>query len=696
MDVMIALTGTKLPQGEAPAWSAARTWDSLRGVYRASLGEDDPRVRCALSRAARALSLDPESLGPAAAMAAGAAELFARASAGACGGGRGPGPWPRAREEKFALDVLEATRAELARTPGREKDALFPAPAFRLGTALYPGPANPAPVRPGPGELRSALSAAERDGAGSAEALSARSRLGGALSDAEAWERASVTTLLSGSRPAAGDSGGSPASGTSGTSGDSGGCGDSGAPADASRGESALGLLRSASVGLDALLGRAHPDSLEARERLARHLAGLSGPGLPPDALAGERPPDTDIREAMDIFLETAAARAGAASRTGPAPARDAGSRGISPDTEREAVLIRHTSDERALAAAAAAGMCSLLLRTTPEQARFLEAANLAAMDTLDPKGSDDTDHPAVLQFMTLACERLYLEDNYETASQALRLVNIRQKKLFGASARETVGTSIRLGTAQFAVFDLGGSLDSYAEALEAAEEAFAPGTTYAADAARGPGLPPGRAGRDILHASTHLANCLCTAQSPRHALGVLGPFLDALPRLPPVRDPEGAWPWPPELAGRALSVAGEAAAAMGDDAAGESLLRRSLDLMGPEAVDYACQAAALKMLADILAKRGGWDRLREAADLGERQAGVLFRREGPDSSDALDALARAAELREAAGGGGASLVLHRRLLAARTRLLGPADESTRESRENVSRLERKLGGKKG
>jgi hypothetical protein len=190
--------------------------------------------------------------------------------------------------------------------------------------------------------------------------------------------------------------------------------------------------------------------------------------------------------------------------------------------------------------------------------------------------------------------------------------------------------------------------------------------------------------------ASTHLAGCLLSLGAASLALGALGPFLDSLPRLPPGREPEGDWPWPPELAGNALAFAGEACADLDDYDRGESLLRLALDLMGPEPEDFFCQTGALEELAGILGERGGRDRLRESADLREREAGILFRLEGPDSSEALGALDRAASCRDSAGDFAAALELHRKILAERKRLLGPMDEATRESRAEIRRLEEK------
>ncbi|MDR1035877.1 MAG: hypothetical protein LBT40_04730 [Deltaproteobacteria bacterium] len=296
--------------GDVDPSGAAAGWEILRGLYRASRGPDDPRLGACMSRAALAISRRPDCLEDAAALAAGACEALCREPEAEAGGGEGDadvGPAPgcgsladgdgdaagddagRAllREKEFALKVLAASRGALARQPGRNPDIPFPAPVRQLRRVRDRGVVPQPATGPGPDELRSDLAAAERDGAGSRETLVIRSRLGEALADAEARARASVTTLIGGNFLQSVDSGGSGRSAASGDSGGSGNLRDSGAapracPPGAAGKEPAEALLRSASVGLDSLLGRAHPDSMDARERLARCLSGGSGPGLPP------------------------------------------------------------------------------------------------------------------------------------------------------------------------------------------------------------------------------------------------------------------------------------------------------------------------------------------------------------------------------------------------------------------------------
>jgi hypothetical protein len=285
-------------------------WELLRALYRASGGPCDPRALACMSRMALALTGEAGYLEAGAALAAGAVELFrlsvddVAAEAGADTGG------PHFLEEReFARKVLDASRASLSRSPGFP----FPAPAYSVRTAMYAGTAPQSPSGAGPAELRSALAAAELDAAGSREALVIRSRLGEAVAEEEARARASVTTLTFGTSFPPGDAG--PSRG----SGDSPGSSAPEVPGEGS-GEA---LLRSASEGLDALLGRTHPDSLDARERLARHLSGGSGHGIPPLPFADELPPPSRMLEAAKMFMETAAARAGAGR--GPAPGKARG-----------------------------------------------------------------------------------------------------------------------------------------------------------------------------------------------------------------------------------------------------------------------------------------------------------------------------------------------------------------------------------
>ncbi|MDR1035876.1 MAG: hypothetical protein LBT40_04725 [Deltaproteobacteria bacterium] len=102
-------------------------------------------------------------------------------------------------------------------------------------------------------------------------------------------------------------------------------------------------------------------------------------------------------------------------------------------------------------------------------------------------------------------------------------------------------------------------------------------------DAGAVPGLPPGRPGRDRLAARILMAECLLAANGPLTASRVLAPLTDALPDLTPSCDGPGTWPWPSELAGRALCVAGKAASRLGPGPRAAALLRLALDTLGPE-----------------------------------------------------------------------------------------------------------------
>ncbi|MDR1035284.1 MAG: hypothetical protein LBT40_01530 [Deltaproteobacteria bacterium] len=236
-----------------------------------------------------------------------------------------PGPSVQTRVTPPASPTGAASRGALARLPGRSPDCPFPAPAYRLRTALFPDTQPPPGAGPGPDELRSALAAAELDGAGSREALAIRSRLGEAVEDAEAWATASVTTLVYDPPGTVRDSRHPEDSGDAGDSGDAAAAPE--ASAAGARGEeSAEELPRSASEGREALLGLTHTESPDALERLARPLAGGSGPGMPPLSFQGEFPLPARWYEAGQMFMAAVArAEAGAGAGEGAAAARPQG-----------------------------------------------------------------------------------------------------------------------------------------------------------------------------------------------------------------------------------------------------------------------------------------------------------------------------------------------------------------------------------
>ncbi|MDR1037412.1 MAG: tetratricopeptide repeat protein [Deltaproteobacteria bacterium] len=273
------LAETKQRKGDL--LGAAHDWDGLRALARNIFGPRDPRTFASLSRSARSLAehvigpravagpLSAEMASGAASMASGVllgledAEIDPQDSSpmipwpGLMAGfgpqpnlGDPPGDWGGktrretsralaeaiAGEKAFASDTLQLIRA---RAPHAVWDSAPPLPLMSLSEAVYPkgrhGESDPCPFPP-PDELRRRLSAAEAPGGPgpkSREALVLMSRLGEALTDFGGEDQTFEGT----------------------------------------------GLMRNASKGLDSLAGPGDPDALEAKERLARRLAGLSGYG---------------------------------------------------------------------------------------------------------------------------------------------------------------------------------------------------------------------------------------------------------------------------------------------------------------------------------------------------------------------------------------------------------------------------------
>jgi hypothetical protein len=587
------------------------------------------------------------------------------------------------REKEFALKVLAASRGALARLPGRNPDSPFPAPAYRLRTALFPDTQPPPGAGPGPDELRRALAAAVRDGAGSREALEIRSRLGEAVADAEAWAMASVTTLV---HDPSGPVRDSRHSGDSGDSGNSGNYGTGpGARAAGARGEeSAEELLRSAHEGLEALLGRTHPETLYALERLARHLAGGSGPGTPPLPFQHEFPPAASRYEAEQKFMSAADAwaEAGAGAGEGAASAR---LRGWAPpelpqDFVRRLALLRSSGDGKALAATAAAAGCAVFRHVTRDEASFFTEAGKAAADVLGPG------HPTSVKFLNCLGHITYFRDEKGQSRRFFQQAADALARMPGAPAAELVTASISLMRSRNIAEDGTSALADCVGALDAVEETE-PGVAGAPGAAPSRALPPARAGRDRLLARHWLAEVLYLLDDHRSAANVLAPLLDSLTRH--LEDGgTGRWTWPPCLAGSALLVAGETELRLGDGARAEAFLRRSLDVLHRGQAGPAILMPTVRTLRSILESRGDGEALREAAQLSELEAVLLLSTEGPDSPSVIEAILLAARLHERSGDADAALGLHRRVLAARKRLLGPMAQETRQSRKEIRRIE--------
>ncbi|MDR1037450.1 MAG: hypothetical protein LBT40_13085 [Deltaproteobacteria bacterium] len=651
-------------------------WEFARSLALVTLGPADPRVWAAASRAALAMSGIPGKLEASAALAAGAAEGMSRAAADAAASDRAEdGGRQRAEESRFALAALAAVRAKLAAAPGRDPGRPFPAPAYSAETALYPPPEAAAPDPPGPAGLREALAGAERaSGAGSREALVARSRLGGAVADEEAW---------------------------------SGVPGSAGAPGEAPAGE----LLRSASGGLDAILGREHPDSLDARWRLARFLAGGSGPGIPPDPFPCEIPPEKDLEEAARLFLEIAAARAEAApgrSLDGDAGKPQAGETGRPGDGPegivrflRQAVaapmpepqtrllgLLRRVTDGSFPVAAAAALECERLLWRSGRGEResvFLLASGAA-------RTAPGSSSPVTRRLSTCLAELMADCGEWEIACETMADAAVSLKRELGACSGEAAAAAFRAAALRMRADsgDLPRAVCLCAEAAATLERTgFRAGPPDTGPPPRR-AITPDRRGRDVLAARLLLAEGIAEWRNDHvTALDALGPFLDALPDLPESRKGPGSWPWPPELAGRALAAAGRAAFNLRDFPGAEDLLRRALDTLDPEPPDAACLRAALGTLVRALERRATGNRAvcRELAALTARGAEIAFRAEGPDSLDALTGLSESARWHEEAGDPRTAYALYEKLEKDSSRLLGHFAKQTREFDEARWRL---------
>jgi hypothetical protein len=443
-----------------------------------------------------------------------------------------------------------------------------------------------------------------------------------------------------------------------------------------------------------------HPDSLDARERLARHLAGASGPGIPPAPFPCELPPKSDLGEALGIFLATASARAGDVpdgQRTVPpgswraqTPFRGPRALRLSARDGRFLDLLESSGDERAFAAAASAAECELLLAPEgPGEHRvlFLAVTNAAAALV--------EGRPAFLRLCMTQAGRLLALGEAKPASKMAMSAARMMRETPDCPPAQAAGALF--AASRICMED--GKLLPAAVALVNALSLLEPPDPGGVNPG---GLTLDRAGRDRLAARLSLAECAgLWSDDPAATTGLLAPFLSALPDLPPGREGPGAWPWPPELAGMALAAAAEAASrlrysGLGDSGAAAAFDRRALDTLDPDPADPSILLAALERLPGVLADTspGKPDAAlsREIAGLHGRAAELMFSHEGPDSLPALERLFDSAACLAEAGETENALALFRKVLEGRSRLLGPHASETRACRSRARDLERLLG----
>jgi tetratricopeptide (TPR) repeat protein len=387
------------------------------------------------------------------------------------------------------------------------------------------------------------------------------------------------------------------------------------------------------------------------------------------------------------------------------------------PSAETLELLARH-GDEAAFGAAAGAAACAVALGALGLPEAFVPPFSMSAMAE---KVSIDTDFPAQHAYGKLcdaAASRLgplspaslclawaFWETRLSDMASLDRLLRTRRDfKLFrdcfgpfagnisekfllarsslGTRSPTTLRTEALLAGALFRLRNDLGAAGHFAWILDELE-GCAPG-----DAPPVPAIAPGRRGRDQMAMRAGVARCLRRRGDPASVAALLAPLADALRDIPP----GGGWPCPPELAGRALVMAGEAACGLGDLGKAEELLRRSLDALDPGLADPDFLGAALDLLAAILAVRGDPDSLREAAGLQARASGLIRTLDGRDSALSLEMLSGAAGLLECAGDADGALELHREVLAGRERLKDPSAMDAGPSRAAVERLEGRTG----
>ncbi|MDR1035878.1 MAG: hypothetical protein LBT40_04735 [Deltaproteobacteria bacterium] len=383
------------------------------------------------------------------------------------------------------------------------------------------------------------------------------------------------------------------------------------------------------------------------------------------------------------MFMETAAVRAGTAASAAKgapaAPPQHWTDQRLPPDLASFVGQIRRSGDERAIAATADAAACALFAGTGPERAHFFAEAAKAAWDVLGPA------HPVSVRFMSFSWALLLRAGRDEEARLLVKTLTSMKAMTPGFPARVRAAALFRTGTGNLHSGEHGLVLAHYALAQAALEDMEAPGSCGARTR---PGLPAGRPGRDQLMARAFLAEQLVRLGDLRTASDVLAPCLYTITRLPPAADGTGTLPWPPAISGKALYVAGTAAMRAGDVDGAEALFRRAMDALALSPRTPLYPRAVPGELRTILETRGDAASLREAASLSRREAELLTILGGPDSPAALEALFLAARLLERSGDADAAFALHREVLAARKRVLGPMAEETRQSRAEIRRMD--------
>ncbi|MDR1037275.1 MAG: tetratricopeptide repeat protein [Deltaproteobacteria bacterium] len=531
---------------------AAFAWDGLRALAQLAFGREDPRVWASAARSARSLQdflsapetgegtrLEPSRMWRAsAALAAGALAGMREAAAASpgilepsgqeSGWGEGDGD-PGGEKLKRALDAeLAFVSLTLRRAQDRTRSAGYTMPSGSLGEALFPGNTSAAKLCycPSSEELRAALEEAEGPGGPgpkSRQAFVAKSLLG-----AELW-----------------DTGGRGAS------------------------PEARGLMKKALNGLERLAGNRDPDSLAAKERLARSIAGFHGYWriLP---LGVAYPSPEDRREALRLFRSIKI---------------------LAPQT-----FDRYSIRGRAFEAESA------LLADDPRHAGNIFLGSIGNLIAAIMPSQSELQHLWSARDTYDSCEFLLIAGKTGNLLETHTISLVKRRDLLGARHPETACSLARVGDFQY---PLSAELacSSWALALESLEGSGGRADLYRADLEMRIGrvllfcgdcalaLPMlgrsedalsrilGEGSEQTLTCAAFLARAQFKTGRAAEAAETYGRIIALLDGAPPRNDPDPCMPSDRNLLYVALAGAGRARISLGDTDAGERLLKRSSDV---------------------------------------------------------------------------------------------------------------------
>jgi hypothetical protein len=329
----------------------------------------------------------------------------------------------------------------------------------------------------------------------------------------------------------------------------------------------AIGLLKKASSGLDRLAGAGSPDSLAAKERLARRLGGMSGYGSVLPTLPMKPSPD-DVRASAKHFR--------ALVKLAP------------PEPEGEPLRNRALTALGALSGKEG----DAFARLTGSVLRMMfKGQSGTGLDAEDGRSYFDM------------AESMYRLGKKEDAAQFHSISLNARRNVLGGRHPETVSSLARIGDKFYFANDEVGACNFWAIALEALEPQGERGEPFAADLEL-------RIGRELLHngdftqaiiplrraeerlrrmrgegsqraleCAAYLADACFEDGEVKEAERIFRSLSGLLDGTPPRSDPDPSLPSDEALLSLALAGTGATMILSGDPAGGEALLRRSAEI---------------------------------------------------------------------------------------------------------------------